>query len=117
MKKNKNILLYFIGIFIFYEIILFLCPIAGDDWGNYLVGQSGISTIIGNTIKLYKTWEGRIISRFLINILTYHKILWNIINGLFITMIPYFISKIIKPKHKLITYTLILLQTDKFNCL
>ena len=115
MKNKNREILYFIGIFTFYVLILFLCPIAGDDWGNYLVGQSGIKHIVENTLKLYTTWEGRLISRFLIDIFSYHKILWNIVNALFITAIPYFITKIINPKNKLITYSLILLSLITMN--
>ena len=67
--KFKKFIPY-IGLFFFFLLILSLCPISGDDWGNYLVGIKGISNSIENAITLYSTWEGRFISRLLINLLT-----------------------------------------------
>ena len=93
MKKK-----YLILILIFFLFILFLSPISGDDWGNYLVGLKGIKHMIGQAIGMYFSWEGRIISRLLINILTVNKYLFNIINSLLITSSIYFIYKIINPK-------------------
>ena len=102
MTKRKKFLPY-ITIFLFFLIITFLNPIGGDDWGNYLVGQKGIFYSIKNAIHYYNTWEGRFISRILINILTYNKIIWNIINSFLITSTIYLIIKLIKPKNKIMT--------------
>ena len=44
---------------------------------------------------MYLAWEGRFISRILINILTYHKIIWNIVNSFIITSIIFLFIKII----------------------
>ena len=79
MKKilKKEYILYFF----FFLIIMCLSPISGDDWGNYLVGEQGIRHMVGNAIGMYFSWEGRFISRLLINILTYNKWLWNIVNS------------------------------------
>ena len=98
-KKNSNIKIY-IGIFIFALLILFLSPISGDDWGNYLEGSKGIYHMFSQAVGMYFTWEGRLISRVLINILTYNKWLWNIVNSFAIVGIIYYIEKICKFKNK-----------------
>ncbi len=105
MKKK----IFYISIFILFIIILFLSPISGDDWGNYIEGSKGFYHCISQSIGMYLGWEGRFISRVLINILTYHKVLWNIINSIFITSIVFLIIKIINPKHKKIICLLSLL--------
>ena len=38
MKKK----IFYIGVFILFLIILFLSPISGDDWGNYIEGSKGL---------------------------------------------------------------------------
>lgn len=96
LKENK----IYIGIFIFILIILFLSPISGDDWGNHLEGTLGFKHMIGQAIGMYFSWEGRFISRILINILTYNKWLWNIINSIAIVGIIYYIEKLAKFKNK-----------------
>ena len=102
MKKK----LFFLFIFVFFLIIFFLSPICGDDWGNYLEGIRGIRHSFGNAVGMYFDWEGRFVSRVLINILTSNKILWNILNSFIIVSIIYLIIKIINPKNKKIIYLL-----------
>ena len=96
MKLKK----YIIVTIVFFIMILFLSPISGDDWGNYMVGTQGLRHMIGQAIGMYFDWEGRLVSRIFINFLTYHKWLWNIIN------IIYFTVKIIEPKDKKTIYFL-----------
>ena len=110
MKKK----IFLISIFAFFLLISFLSPISGDDWGNYLKGSKGIFESITVAVDMYFSWEGRFISRILINILTYHKILWNIVNSLVITGTIYLIVKIVNPKVKLI-YPLSLLVFLSMN--
>ena len=69
MKKNIK----YIFVFLFFVFLFFLSPISGDDWSNYLVGSEGIRHSLGVTLGMYFDWEGRIVSRMLINILTYNK--------------------------------------------
>ena len=104
MKKK----IFFISIFLFFVLIFFLSPISGDDWGNYIEGSRGLYKSITEAIGMYFSWEGRFISRILINILTYHKVLWNFVNSLVITGTIFLIIKIINPK-KIIIYLLSLL--------
>lgn len=119
MNKIKKYYPYLV-IFIFFLIIFFLSPISGDDWGNYIVGSTGLYHSIGNAIGMYFDWEGRFISRILINILTYHKVLWNILNSIVIVTIIYYMIKIIKPKNKkliflLSTLTILLMNIYSFS--
>ena len=97
IKSNNKI---YIGIFLFLLIIFFLSPISGDDWGNYLEGAQGFYHMISQAVGMWFTWEGRLISRILINILTYNKWLWNIVNSFAIIGIVYYIEKICKFKNK-----------------
>ena len=96
--------IFFISIFLLFLVILFLSPICGDDWGNYIVGSRGIYHSIGNAVGMYFDWEGRFISRLFINIFTYHKVLWNIVNSIAITGLVYYIIKLINPKNKKMIY-------------
>lgn len=118
-NKEENIkkrrVVYYAYIFLILVIYMFLCPIAGDDWGNYIEGSIGLRHAIGQAIGMYFDWEGRFVSRLLINILTVNKFAWNIINSFLITSIIYLITKIIKPKHKkaiTLIATLIILLTN-----
>lgn len=97
IKSNNKI---YIIIFIFLLIIFLLSPISGDDWGNYLEGAQGFKHMISQAVGMYFSWEGRFISRILINILTYNKWLWNIVNSFAIVGIIYYIEKIVNFKNK-----------------
>jgi hypothetical protein len=94
---NKEIVFAFL-IFIFFLTIFCFSPISGDDWGNYMVGARGLKGWIGQAISMYFDWEGRFISRLLINMLTYNKWLWNIINALFMSVLYLLTVKLINPK-------------------
>ena len=104
-KKEKKFLIF---LTIFYLILLFLSPISGDDWGN-AINKRGIVGSIVNSFKLYFTWEGRITSRILINLLTPNKIIWNVINSLSIGFFVYLSLKIIKPENKVLYYLTLLI--------
>lgn len=97
MKKDNYKYLF---LFIFFTLILFLSPRSGDDWGNFLEGSLGIRHMIGNAIGMYFDWEGRFVSRLLINFLTFYKPIWNILNSLMIVGIIYFVNKITNPKNR-----------------
>ena len=96
-------------IFLFFLILFFLSPISGDDWGNYLVGSSGLRHSLGVALGMYFDWEGRLVSRIFINILTYHKWLWNIINALLIVVFIYGAEKLIEKKKKYVFPLVVLL--------
>ena len=105
MKKYGKYIL----VFLFFVILFFLSPISGDDWSNYLVGSEGIRHSLGVALGMYFDWEGRIISRVLINVLTYHKWLWNIVNALVVTGTIYMGMKFIGKKPKKIIFPLMCL--------
>ena len=60
--------------FILFLIISSLAPISGDDWKSYIIGKEGFIECFKN-ININ---DGRIISGFLINFLTYNKLLFDI---------------------------------------
>ena len=102
MKKR------YILLFTFILLMMILSPISGDDWGNYIEGAQGAKHMFTQAIGMYFSWEGRFISRLLINILTYNKWLWNIVNSICLTSIIYLIYKIINKKDLNIFYLSIL---------
>lgn len=105
MKKYVK----YIFVFLFFVIMFFFSPISGDDWGNYLVGSEGVRHSLGVAIGMYFDWEGRFVSRVLINILTYNKLLWNLINAVVITGIIYMGVKLVGEKPKKIIFPLMCL--------
>lgn len=86
---------------IFLLLLFFLTPINGDDWGNYLVGKKGLLAGLKNAAEMYYSWEGRFISRLLIDILTYHKWLWNILNTTIVISFITICHKFITQKNKI----------------
>lgn len=109
LVSNMKKYIKYIVVFLFFTVMFFLSPIAGDDWSNYLVGSEGIRHSLGVALGMYFDWEGRIVSRVLINILTYHKWLWNIVNALVVTVIIYMGMKFIGKKPKKIMFPLMCL--------
>ena len=67
--------------FILFFIIGILSPISGDDWNSYVIGKNGISSCFNNI----SFFDGRIISGFLINFLSYNKIIFDILLAMFIS--------------------------------
>ena len=85
VKINRDSKRVFIITFVLFFIISLLAPITGDDWKNFVVGNSGFVQNIENVWEMYLTWEGRMASRFLINLLTPHKLLFNFIFSFFMS--------------------------------
>lgn len=113
MSKREKI--FYLIIFIFYLVLFSLSPISGDDWGNYFAGSNGLYHSIGNAVGMYFSWEGRFVSRILINILTYHKVLWNITNAFIVTLLSFISIKIVNPRKSKLPYLLILLLIPFMN--
>ena len=105
----------YVAMFLFLLVLFFLSPIAGDDWSNYLVGSEGLRHSLGVAVGMYFDWEGRIISRVLINILTYNKWLWNILNAIVVCSIIYMGMKLIHKKPKKIMFPLMVLVIIGMN--
>ena len=95
IKKNK----YYEIVFIFTLCLSILIPLSGDDLGNYMPNMT-IKTSIINAIKDYYTYESRIVSRFLINLLCYYKWIWDILNAIALTSIYWSITKLLNVKNK-----------------
>ena len=102
MKKDP-VICTSIAVFVFFLCVSFLAPITGDDWGNYVAGKDGLQASWDSAINMYKVWEGRFASRFVMNLLTPNKIIWNILNACIMSGIFYLCIKLINPKRKLFT--------------
>ncbi len=109
MIKEKIDKRYTVAMFFLFLFICMCSPLMGDDWGNFLNGSNGIAYSIQYAFSSYYSYEGRIMSRIFINILTYNKFLWNILNPLIISLIYYFCLKIITRDDNYITPTLMFL--------
>ena len=110
IMNNKNLIFWLELTFIFYLITTTLTPLVSDDWGNYFVGKEGIGNIITHAIHTYFTWEGRFISRIVLNFLTYHKLLFNIMLSILMTLGVYSIIKNEKIKNKKLVLSLAILS-------
>lgn len=87
VRKHK----WYIVLFLLFLEIAILTPISGDDWGNYSHFKS-LASLINYSKSFYYSWEGRVISRFLIGLLTYHKYLWDIIFPTLMILLIYFMN-------------------------
>jgi hypothetical protein len=98
INKINNISIekkYAMTLFIFFLIICLLVPLNGDDWGNFNPNVT-ISWSLSNALESYKTYEGRIFSRFFVNFGPYYKTLWAFCNSFLISLIYIFFKKIYK---------------------
>ena len=77
--------------FLFFFIISSLAPISGSDWTSYLIGKEGII----NSINNISFNDGRIISGFLINFLTYNKFLFNLIFSVLMSLFVYYCNNLL----------------------
>ncbi len=109
MKKNIKYLITFV----FFMTILFLVPLAGDDWGNALVG--GFFDSFKNAWAMYFSWEGRFISRLLINLLTTNKWIFNILGSFVIVSIIYLGVKLTSKNDENRSFRLVLLMILLMN--
>lgn len=107
MKENKKIFIQCLIVFIFFMFIGIIIPYSGDDWGNAL-GDGTLLSTIKTAIQCYNTFEGRFFSRIFVTLLNYYKILWIFVNAISMTVIYYFILKLVKPKNFVFTSVLIL---------
>ena len=82
-------------------------PLAGDDWGYCLNGQSG--NPIELTIAFYNNWSGRIFSEFYGFTVACRKWLYNILNPLTFTLIFLFAYRLGRVKKKKLSAVLLIL--------
>lgn len=102
IKKEHKLIIVISLLFLF---IAFLTPLSGDDWGNYCKYDSLIA-VFRAALSLYQTWEGRLVSRIFIFILTYNKIIWNILLPVCITSLVMAINKFSNKDKKYIIFLL-----------
>ena len=105
MKKIKESPILVVSVLagVFFLVICVLVPVTGDDWRNYLVGEQGLSSIWEDATIMYKTWEGRFVSRLFIDFFAYYKVLWNVVSSVVMAGICYMSLKLINPKRKWFT--------------
>ncbi len=84
-----------IGTFFFFFILSFLAPLTGADYGSFLIGNGGINDSIANAIELYKNGEGRILGRFLINVLCSNKMIFDVLFALLMSNFVYMVSEML----------------------
>lgn len=101
---KENILL--LSIFIFFFCICLFAPLVGDDWKNYIISSKGMNAIIDGTKSMYMTWEGRIGSRFLIYLLTSHKIIFDLVVAILTTSMIYFVGHLVRIQSRYRVYLL-----------
>ena len=113
-KRENSVLkidlMFSIIMFLLFLLICSYSPLTGDDWGNYINGSGGFFPSIKYAINSYHTYEGRFFSRIFINILTFHKEIWNFINPLMISLMYFLILRITKHKDKFITPAMLFLS-------
>lgn len=102
--KNKKTIFFTGIVFLFFAVITYLTPLAGDDWGYAYNGMK--SNPIMMAFEFYNTWSGRFFSELWGFIVAPRKWLWNFLNPLLFTIIFVCIQKIANPEKKLIKYLL-----------
>ncbi len=105
MKDNREVREYRDKVvkmtFIIFLLISFISPVTGDDWKNYVIGNSGLLNIFKNVWEMYLTWEGRMASRLFIDLLIPHKLIFSTLFALLIASSTYCICNLMgKVKRK-----------------
>ena len=113
--KKKNV--YLITMFIMFLTIFILTPISGDDYGNYISTNGTILSAIKIALSYYNTLEGRFIGRILIMFTTYHKVIWNVLTSLLLTLLVSSSFKLLKKEtsYLILLLGIILLNHDMFS--
>lgn len=89
-------------VFLFFVLITYWTPLAGDDWGYALNGMKGTPFL--TTIEFYFSWSGRLLSELWGFLIAPNKWLWNFLNPLFFAVIYFCINFIGNPKKTWIGY-------------
>ncbi len=106
-EQNTYPLLGAIFVLTLFCYITVKTPLAGDDWGYCLNGQSG--NPIELTIAFYNNWSGRIFSEFYGFTVACRKWLYNILNPLTFTLIFLFAYRLGRVKKKKLSAVLLML--------
>lgn len=97
--KNK-IWIYVFGLFVFTLIFSLFIPMGGDDWGNYLQKRLSFLDIINMAKHFYLIWEGRFFSRICLALLVPHEVIWAFVNASVMSLLFYFMYKILGIKEQ-----------------
>lgn len=119
MKKINNEYIYLGIVFIFFLLVGILIPYTGDDWNNLLFNGS-LKSIIKISVNNYNSFEGRFFSRLFDLIFNYYKPIWIIINAFGMTLLYYFINKMVNVRKlsflsALIIESLLLVDEETFS--
>lgn len=106
IKNNKRNLLFTMSVFVFFFVIDYLTPLAGDDWGYAINGMKENPFVMA--YNFYFSWSGRYFSELWGFIVAPNKWLWNILNPLLFATIYFCINKIANKKNNIIEYLLLL---------
>lgn len=108
MKKwileNKKCIIASSFVFVFFAIITYLTPLAGDDWGYAINGMK--ANPVSMAIQFYQTWSGRFFSELWGFVVAPKKWLWNILNPTLFTVIFVCIQKLSNPEDSVLKYVL-----------
>lgn len=104
--RNKAIL-YLICIFVFTLLFSLLIPMGGDDWGMYLRKGLSLSEIFELSKWFYTVWEGRFFARIFSLLLIPHEVLWAFVNSILMTLLFYFMYKILDSRIKYLPFILL----------
>lgn len=94
-KFNIKGLITFILVFIFFSILFYCYPLVGDDWGK---SSQNLFDAIKSGVILWKTFNGRFFGNVLVILMKHYFVFKVIIQALCITLILYFIRKIINKR-------------------
>ena len=83
-------------VFLFFTIITYLTPLAGDDWGYAINGMKGTPFL--TAIEFYFSWSGRFLSELWGFLIAPNKWAWNILNPLFFTVIYICVNVLANPR-------------------
>ena len=102
--KNKKCIVASSFVFVFFAVITYLTPLAGDDWGYAINGMK--ASPISMAFQFYQTWSGRFFSELWGFVVAPNKWLWNILNPTLFTVIFACIQKISNPEDSVLKYVL-----------
>ena len=114
-KRQNRVYIYILLIFVFTLSFSLLIPIGGDDWGNFLQKGKSLLEIFEGAKNFYFTWEGRFFSRILLFLLIPNEIVWAFLNASLMSILFYFMYKILNIDDKYLPLLLMCLLFVDFE--
>ena len=107
---SNKIMFYCLAIFVLTFIFSYFIPYGGDDYINFIQGHGqGILNAIEIAKDFFMTWEGRFFSRIMLTLLVPNVLIYSLITATLMTLLFYFLVKIIDGQPKLFFLPLILM--------